>query len=496
MLLLPVFDILLTIFMPEAERRRILPSHVEPATPGDDVVVQNQVEGVDAVDPEALARARAAVGAEDSALEIGIDLPVTPEEEKVAPGYGAYVRRTWEYIRGYLLQDPLKSISQPDTVQTPGTKKVYSEEQLQNRQARRELFPIINSISEKLYTGEKVDVSVLIGKEIPVRTNTYRVKEFLGQGGMGVALVVENIKTQQECVMKVSHSFDRNAMQRDSGALEDVTKKPSIVDRLLGRIPPTVKKYKWSESQVGEIVDARRQIVEIASLYRLTRHGKDHTAIERGENDPIYPQLYDAQLIAHPDTPDVRLSIIVMERIVGNTLKNELNNQPGGTLDPETAVQVTRDLMASLDNVHKNGVLHLDLKPDNIIITPEKKVALIDFGLANLSPKSKDKPRPLYATPVPDTTENTGTDSYYILGEKVSPARDVYGLGRIMHDMVYGRDVARDIDKRIQHFQSLKPALQRIARVAEKLVTRDQKNRATLQQARALLDAELEKAVQ
>lgn len=532
--------------MPEPLGHRIIsqPDN-EPADQAANLGVDHQVEGVEYADPDVLAEARNAVEADEI-------IPEVPEEERVAPGYGEYVQKAWKYIRSFWQEEAPTT----PTISTKSTEpeKVYTQDQLVQRQQRRELFISVDEICDTLITAEPANVEELIGQEIKVRTNTYKILRLLGQGGMGITLIAENTQEPgKEYVMKLGHSFDRSAMHRDPKELVDIHTKPTILQRLFGQNNPQVRQYKWKDKDVADIAEARRQIVETASLYKLSHEGPKHRLIERNATDPIFPKLVDAQFMPHPDNREHRLSVTVMEKIEGRSLRDEIPENEGMT-NVDQVVDFSAQLLRGVEYMHAAGVLHLDLKPDNIIVTPEQHLAFVDFGLADLSnrqdnddqidvdesaatedsegdsigivsfendaiiPNDVDdnqitgggdsnslpvlpldtqensatvKPRPVYARQVPGIVERVGTKSYYVVGQSVAPERDDFAAGRIMHDMVYGRKPSNYNDTRLQKFPTLAPKLQVISRAAEGMVQLNRTHRKPLVEAKKQMEQEL-----
>jgi serine/threonine-protein kinase len=70
---------------------------------------------------------------------------------------------------------------------------------------------------------------------------------------------------------------------------------------------------------------------------------------------------------------------LVLELVEGQTLAERLQR---GRLAPEETLALCRQIAEGLEAAHEKGILHRDLKPANIKITPERKVKILDFGLA------------------------------------------------------------------------------------------------------------------
>jgi len=134
------------------------------------------------------------------------------------------------------------------------------------------------------------------------------------------------------------------------------------------------------------------------------------------------------------EMPDGKL-FYVMQYVEGHTLRSEI--QPGG-LDLKRAGQIILQISQALAAAHEKGILHLDLKPTNVMIQEmgggEMRVKLIDFGVARIKdPGFKG---------TTDLSSLSGTPDYMapeqVLG-KASVASDIYALGLIAYELVTGR---------------------------------------------------------
>ncbi len=129
---------------------------------------------------------------------------------------------------------------------------------------------------------------------------------------------------------------------------------------------------------------------------------------------------------------------LVMERIVGESLTERMRRPPA--FRPLEALHVARDVALALDAAHKAGVIHRDLKPDNIMLCRDGMVKVLDFGIAKalihevhnrVSEPSLTEAHRVVGTPVYMSPE-------VITKEGLGPATDLYSLGVILYEMVVG----------------------------------------------------------
>jgi serine/threonine protein kinase len=138
-------------------------------------------------------------------------------------------------------------------------------------------------------------------------------------------------------------------------------------------------------------------------------------------SNPSIVQLYDVGIDEH-GTP-----FLVMEYIAGSTLEQHLG--PSRVPAPRACAWAA-DLAVALDVAHRAGILHGDVKPGNIFVTPENKVKLGDFGIAR------------YASQVSGSGILMGTPAYLapeqIQGQPQDARSDQFALGIVLYQMLTG----------------------------------------------------------
>jgi serine/threonine protein kinase len=123
---------------------------------------------------------------------------------------------------------------------------------------------------------------------------------------------------------------------------------------------------------------------------------------------------------------------IILELVEGDTLAAKLAET--APLAPAAVVDIVSQVGSALDHAHALGVVHRDIKPANLILDPEGRIRLADFGIA----RTLDDP-----TTVTATGELVGTISYLapeiLDGRAATPASDIYSLGAVTYELLTGR---------------------------------------------------------
>ncbi len=163
-------------------------------------------------------------------------------------------------------------------------------------------------------------------------------------------------------------------------------------------------------------------------------------------SDSIFSEARTAAALNHPNVCIIHaldaghgFPMIVMEYIEGQTLAERLTAGPLSHADTKA---VSRQVAQGLAGAHAQGVVHGDLKPANVMITPAGVVKIMDFGLSRRAerPQSPDET----AVWTPNTNGAISGTPYYMApeqtrGEQTTPATDVFAFGLMLYEMLTGR---------------------------------------------------------
>ncbi|WP_437284894.1 protein kinase domain-containing protein [Sorangium sp. So ce406] len=211
----------------------------------------------------------------------------------------------------------------------------------------------------------------------------YRVHELIGEGGMGAVYRGEQVHLRKQVAIKLLRPLAR-------------------------RMPELVARFE-------------REAVAGAHI----RHPNVVAAIDFG-------QLDDASYF------------LILEYVAGTPLKEVT---AGGRLQPARALRVARQIASALSAAHEKGIVHRDVKPQNILLDTHDQVRLIDFGLAKVDVDLLSSQVRKTSSPRPALTsagEVFGTLAYLapeaLRGMDAVDARaDLYALGLVLYEMLTGQ---------------------------------------------------------
>jgi hypothetical protein len=186
---------------------------------------------------------------------------------------------------------------------------------------------------------------------------------------------------------------------------------------------------------MGEVHLARDEVLDrdVAVKVLAEQYSHDGEAVERFRREaksaavlshPHIVPVYDLGETAHGT------HYIVMEYVPGGTLKERILRE--GPVDAGTAAGISLQVAAALGAAHDAGVIHRDVKPENILFAGSGEAKVTDFGIA----RAASSPR------LTQTGFALGTADYMspeqAMGDPVGPASDLYSLGVVLYQMLAG----------------------------------------------------------
>lgn len=226
------------------------------------------------------------------------------------------------------------------------------------------------------------------------------------------------------------------------------------------------------DKYIGKMLDGRYEIIELigsggmANVYKAKCHRLNRMVAvkilksDMAENEEIrrrfrdesraVAQLSHANIVSVYDVPSSGdTEYIVMELIDGITLKQYMERR--GQMDWRESLHFIIQIMRALEHAHSRGIIHRDIKPQNIMVLRDGSVKVADFGIACLQNNAQT------------LTQDALGSVHYISpeqarGEHIDARSDIYSAGVVLYEMLTGRlpfegDTA--VSVAIQHLSSV-----------------------------------------
>jgi serine/threonine-protein kinase len=178
--------------------------------------------------------------------------------------------------------------------------------------------------------------------------------------------------------------------------------------------------YRAHDRQLDRVVAVKVPRPEFASDRRFSEQFRREALAAARLSHPNIVAVHDSG-------EDRGLPWIVMEHVRGQTLRDLLNRV--GRLDVETTAELVGGVAEALEHAHQAGIAHLDMKPENVLLTDDA-VKVADFGLVRAAHATSD-------TPLAGTAQYLAPE--LLNGHAVDGRADVYALGVVAYECLTGR---------------------------------------------------------
>jgi serine/threonine-protein kinase len=260
----------------------------------------------------------------------------------------------------------------------PDLEKLIARYPNQEEQIRQKIqsFQCVNSLFDALGHAQETEFE---GQEIKSvllgqEIGSFKIEKVIGRGGMGVVYLAHDTKLDRSVAIK---------------------------------------------SMPAELVD------NINARTRFQREAKALASL----NHPNIAVIHD--MIEQPEDS----GLLVMEYVPGQTLAEHIMHKP---LKLDDALSIGRQVAEALSAAYEQGIIHRDIKPGNIKITPEGRVKILDFGLAKASITKDEKADSIITQP----GRIVGTPAYMspeqARGTPTDHRTDIWSFGCIMYEMLTG----------------------------------------------------------
>ena len=190
---------------------------------------------------------------------------------------------------------------------------------------------------------------------------------------------------------------------------------------------------KGKDLRLGRTVAVKRLRTDLASDATFQARFRREAQSSASLNHPAIVSTYDTGEEMASDGSGVAQPYIVMECIEGRTLRDIVRE--GRKILPERALEITSGVLSALDYSHRSGIIHRDIKPGNVMLTPAGDVKVMDFGIARAISDA--------SSTMTQTAAVVGTAQYLspeqARGETVDSRSDVYSTGCLLYELLTGR---------------------------------------------------------
>ena len=223
-----------------------------------------------------------------------------------------------------------------------------------------------------------------------LQNGKYKIIKVLGQGGFGITYLAEQTGLSMKVAIK--EFFLKGSCQRDS-TTSNVSIPVSDNEELVSKC---LKKFKSEARKIASLNNDH--IVNIIDIF--------------DENGTSY---------------------YVMKHLNGGSLADRIKNK---VIPEAESIEIIKEISDALNSVHSNGLLHLDIKPANILFDDRDRAVLIDFGVSKYVDSQQDTTTT--STLVGFSRGFAPLEQMNATASSLTPATDIYALGATLYNLVLG----------------------------------------------------------
>jgi serine/threonine protein kinase len=270
-----------------------------------------------------------------------------------------------------------------------------------------------------------------------------------GKSRLGEVLILMNVLAVEQVKRVLSEQRKKRAAQADKALPMEFFGEYKLLEKL-------------GEGGMGAVYKARETLADrIVALKVLRKNlaGNAGFAERFTREAKLAGSLQHPNIVACHNTGVERgVQFIVMEFVEGETMKTRLKNA-GGKLPEREVLKLIREIAAGLGHAHERGIVHRDVKPDNVLLGKDGSVKVSDFGTAKsfLDEESLTQSGIIIGTPHYISPEQVRADKV------IDHRADLYALGGTMYHALTGHvpfdaPTALDIMRRHLHDELDSPA--------------------------------------
>jgi len=245
------------------------------------------------------------------------------------------------------------------------------------------------------------------------------------------------------------------------------------------RIPGIKVLRLIGEGGMARVYLASREGDDVPLVVKILRREvlKNRTALQRFMEEYALVERIQSRHVAriYDHGQSEEHAYLVMEFFEGGDLMKRL---AGRALDPAEALRVFRELMFALGDIHEKGILHRDLKPQNLMFREDGTLAILDFGIAkHIDAIDRTKEGEVLGTPRYMSPEQ-------VQGRALDLRTDIYSAGVLLYQMLTGQHLFEGetaVEVALHHLNTPPPALpedlQLYQRLLDKLLEKDREAR-------------------